>query len=261
MQVKYYFPFGQELKKVKQPDRNPKETFLLGVYASAVHAKWVGEDGKQKVKALAVASEPEIFWTGENADRIISEIEIPSELGNLVPADKNLNGPSGRALDEKYLKPLGITRNETWLCDIIPETRLNENQLSALEKHYTEEIINKFKLQPSTIPIFNKRELGNEQRRMEILKELEESKAERIILLGDHPIKYFLMHFDSGFKVLSDFGKTEETYGKEREINIKGRYYKVLPLCHPRQADEMGNHTKEWYELHNHWVQSRTNQL
>ncbi len=259
--MKYYFPFGQELKKVEQPDKNPKETFILGVYASAVHAKWVGEDGKQKVKALAVASEPEIFWTGENADIIISEIEIPTELGDLVPADKNLNGPSGRALNEKYLNPLGLTRDEVWLCDIISETRLNEKQLSALEKHYTEEIIKKFRLQPATIPIFNKSELGNEQRRMEILKELEESKAERIILLGDYPIKYFLMHFDHKFKGLSDFGKTEETYGKEQEIIINGRYYIVIPLCHPRQADKMSNHKKEWYELHNHWVQSRTNQV
>ena len=39
MQKKYY-PFGEELKQVVQQDRTPKKVFVLGVYASAVHAKW-----------------------------------------------------------------------------------------------------------------------------------------------------------------------------------------------------------------------------
>ncbi len=70
----FYFPFGQKLKKVEQKDRSPKKVFVLGVYASAVHARWVDKNGKQKVSALAVASEPEIFWTGKNAEEIISRI-------------------------------------------------------------------------------------------------------------------------------------------------------------------------------------------
>ena len=64
----FFFPFGQELKKVEQKDKEPKSIFVLGVYASAVHARWVDNNGKQKVSALAVASEPEIFWTGKNAE-------------------------------------------------------------------------------------------------------------------------------------------------------------------------------------------------
>ena len=32
--------------------------------------------GKENVKALAVASEPSIFWTGEDAEEIISTIKI-----------------------------------------------------------------------------------------------------------------------------------------------------------------------------------------
>ena len=48
------FPFGQPLSIVKQEDRTPKEIFVLGVYASAVHARWIGIDGKVKINALAV---------------------------------------------------------------------------------------------------------------------------------------------------------------------------------------------------------------
>ena len=41
--MKYYYPFGEELKQVVQQDRTPKKVFVLGVYASAVHAKWKRE--------------------------------------------------------------------------------------------------------------------------------------------------------------------------------------------------------------------------
>ena len=62
----FFFPFGQKLTKVQQTETTPnKEVFVLGVYASAVHAKWIDNERKIKVQALAVASEPQIFWTGE----------------------------------------------------------------------------------------------------------------------------------------------------------------------------------------------------
>jgi len=62
--MNYSFPFGQPLVPVKQQDRSPKKVFILGVYASAVHAKWRNEIGNVLVQALAVASEPYIFWRG-----------------------------------------------------------------------------------------------------------------------------------------------------------------------------------------------------
>ena len=64
--MNYTFPFGQQLTAVKQDDRSPKKIFVLGVYASAVHARWRGVDGKIKIKAIAVASEPYVFWRGGN---------------------------------------------------------------------------------------------------------------------------------------------------------------------------------------------------
>src|SRR5688500_15578136 len=94
------FPFGQPLQRVEQTDRTPKEVFILGVYASAVHAKWVGPDGNVVVRALAVASEPYIFWRGEGVEDILRRIEVRPEVGTLVPAGPKLNGPSGIALDE-----------------------------------------------------------------------------------------------------------------------------------------------------------------
>lgn len=253
---KYTFPFGQELKKVEQKDRSPKKVFVLGVYASAVHATWVDSDGKQKVAALAVASEPEIFWRGENAMEIISGISIPSELGKLiVPKNPNMNGPSGKSLDEAILKPLGFTRNDAWLCDLLPESRVNEKQKAAIDKHYTKEII-RYCLPDANIPVFDKKELNNESRSLEILGELETSKAETLVLLGDLPIKHLLNRFDRAYKKLLDFVDIGHGYGKSHEIKINNKHYNVVPLCHPRQASKLGVSNAKWYELHKTWKNS-----
>lgn len=255
MAEKFYFPFGQELKKVAQKDRSPKKAFVLGVYASAVHARWVDKNGKQKVSALAVASEPEIFWTGENAEAIIKDIRIPVDLGTLtVPIDIKLNGPSGRALDELYLMPLGLNRNTVWLCDLLPYSRVNKNQQRAINDNYTPEIILKYSLTPATIPLFRRNELNSPVRRDEILQELEQSKAETLILLGDQPIYWFLRFFDRRYSRLSQFGEMLETYGKPHPIRINDKIYKVIPLCHPRQAGKLGTSNSKWGALHNGWI-------
>ena len=116
----YLFPFGQELHPLVQEDKSPKKVFVLGVYASAVHARWK-LDGQIICQALAVASEPRIFWDGniEEAKEIISKIAIPPELGCLEPAGKQLNGPSAKVLEENILAPLGFKRKDAWLCDCL----------------------------------------------------------------------------------------------------------------------------------------------
>jgi len=63
-----HFPSGQPILPVRQADRSPKRVFVLGVYASAVHARWISPEGRTRIAALAVASEPEIFWPGLGAE-------------------------------------------------------------------------------------------------------------------------------------------------------------------------------------------------
>jgi hypothetical protein len=253
----YYFPFGQRLTGVQQTDTTPnKMIFVLGVYASAVHAKWIDKDGDLKVQALAVASEPQIFWRGEGVEKILADIQIPEELGKLVPANKNLNGPSGVALDDLFLKPLGYSRKQAWLCDLLPESRVNENQQKAVKIY--NDIADQFGLPLSTIPEFREDEIKEnaEQRHLEILNELEKSGANTIILLGDLPIKWFLHFFDKRRTKLSQFGNSQETYGQRHDIVINNKTYSVIPLCHPRNAARLGAFSKTWAELHETWVKN-----
>ena len=73
--MKYQYPFGEYARPLVQEDRSPKKIFVLGVYASAVHARWKRENNIICL-ALAVASEPRIFWDGnpDEAREIISGI-------------------------------------------------------------------------------------------------------------------------------------------------------------------------------------------
>lgn len=250
--MEYLFPFGKKLHPLVQEDRSPKKAFVLGVYASAVHARWK-KDGKIVCQALAVASEPCIFWDGniDEAKRIIEEVNMPSELGVLEPAGKQLNGPSAKVLDENILAPLGYTRNDAWLCDCLPETRINSSQAKVIKERY-DPLIEKYGLNSVTIP---KRPTAfcDEKRAEEITGELMASEAELLILLGDIPIAQYLKKAaDVPYSTLGEYVDLYG-YGNATETVINGKKIKVLPLAHPRQIGALGAHSEKWCKAHQNW--------
>jgi hypothetical protein len=246
------FPFGQPVRILAQEDRTPKRIFVLGVYASAVHACWINSDGKSIVTALAVASEPYIFWRGEGTESIIQQIAIPPELGRLVAAARQYNGPSGIALDDLFLKPLGCGRTDAWLCDLVPHSCVNPSQQKAIDRAYLPKI-QPYKLVTPNVPTVPLR-LTDEKRRAAIWDEVCESNAEVLILLGDKPIQWFLAYFDKQRKRLADFGRDSQSYGRLHSVLINGKNIAVLPLAHPRQVARLGQSSVEWYKLHQIWV-------
>jgi len=245
------FPFGQPITPVSQTDRRPKRVFVLGVYASAVHARWVGDDGKTIISALAVASEPEIFWRGEDAQAAVSRIPVPAGAGRLVPAGQSLNGPSGIALDSRFLAPLGTSRSDTWFCDLLPESRCNPSQRAAIAREYDR------RMESQMLPSYDfpavPSVLASEARRIEIEEEIRAAGPEVLITLGDQPLKWFTRHYGAHSR-LGAFGQTPDTYGRLHDISVGGTRMKLLPLVHPRQAGRLGSHSASWSELHDAWV-------
>ena len=254
--MSYFYPFGEAVRPLVQEDRTPKKVFVLGVYASAVHANWKCKEYKG-CPALAVASEPRIFWDGdiEEAKRIISKIKIPKELGTLEPAKSDLNGPSGKVLEEHILKPLGFNRDDAWLCDLLPETRLNPRQAKVIEERYNP-LIEKYGLNKVTIPtqpsIF-----CDKERAEEITVELLKSETELIVLLGDIPIAQYLRRVaDVPYKTLGEY-VTNYGYGTITEVIISGKTFRVLPVTHPRQIGALGAYSKKWHDMHKEWERKR----
>ena len=248
------FPFGKPVQTVKQTDCSPKKVFVLGVYASAVHAKWLTPKGERSVEALAVASEPYIFWRGENAQYYFPEIS--REVGTLVPAGEQFNGPSGRALDDRIIKPLGYTRNDCWLCDLVPHSCVNTRQRDAIRRAYNP-LVEKFGLTAHTAPDVPKK-LTDGKRRDEIYGELVQSKATKLVLLGDMPIKWFVHHYDIRWEKLSDFIHAGKGYGKPVEAKIGDVSLEILPFAHPRQIAQLGVSSAEWFNIHEEWMRCRT---
>ncbi|MHC4619376.1 MAG: hypothetical protein ACYTEQ_16645 [Planctomycetota bacterium] len=248
------FPFGQPVRVLVQQDRAPKRAFVLGVYASAVHARWIGEDGKERVKSLAVASEPEIFWRGDGAQEIVQDIPLPEGLGKLAAAERRFNGPSGIALDELILAPLGLTRADAWLCDLVPHSCTNAQQQRAIERAYLP-LVQEGRLPPVSVPPVPTR-WTDEPRRQAILQEILDSEARVLILLGDVPIRWFLSFHDRRRKRLATFGADPRSYGRLHRLNLPGLEIHVLPLAHPRQAARLGRSSASWYDVHRSWRDS-----
>ena len=83
--------------------------------------------------------------------------------------------------------------------------------------------------------------------------EIEESKAELLILLGDIPIQQFLNKVASvKYNSLQEF-QDIYGYGNPTEANIGCTKLKVLPLAHPRQIGGLGFHSKWWKKVHQGW--------
>lgn len=95
--------------------------------------------------------------------------------------------------------------------------------------------------------------LADGKRRAEIEAELEESGAEILITLGDHPLKWFATYFGAAAK-LHAYGHTASEYGRLHSISMAGRSLQLLPLVHPRQAARLGSHSAGWAGVHQAWV-------
>jgi hypothetical protein len=144
---------------------------------------------------------------------------------------------------------LGYSRNDAWLCDLVPYSCQNAAQTRAIARAYEKAACHLPDVTIPPVPAI----LADQSRRNEILQELAESQATTIILLGDNPIKWFLSHIsDCKKKRLADFGK--DTYGMAIKATIMDKEYSVLPLVHPRQAAGLGQNSKEWQGIHSDWL-------
>ena len=244
------FPFGEEVRILNQKDRSPKKFFVIGSYASAVHASWFDMSGKMISRALAVANEPEILWTGNSfeAMSIINRVNCPPDAGILSDPGKRMNGGVGRLFYLEVLKPLNILRSDVWFTLLIPFIVANKGQRKSLNRY--KRLCADFNLPESSIlPSNIKSSLITEQRIKEILNELEESKAEVIITLGDLPLHHFIRLFDSGKVNLSAFLK----YGAVNKVEINNKIYKLLPLYHPKSGENIGSYTEKLIRIHQEW--------
>lgn len=112
---------------------------------------------------------------------------------------------------------------------MLPETRLNKNQVKLLNEKYSP-LIDKYDLNEVTVtclPTGPTASFCNDKRLAEITDELLRSEADLLVLLGDLPIKQYLKQAaDISFRSLKDY-VDKFGYGNKTEIfigNKKIRY-------------------------------------
>ena len=166
-----------------------------------------------------------------------------------------IGGIPAKVLDEQILAPLGFSRKDAWLCDLLPESRINSGQKKAIERCYNK-YIGQYDLKPVTVPE-RESKFCDARRAAEILEELKESDARLLVLLGDIPIKQFLKRVaDIPYSSLQEYVDLFG-YGNPTDVTIQGKIIKVLPLAHPRQIGALGTHSEKWYQMHQKWEKKR----
>jgi hypothetical protein len=179
------FPFGQP---VTWQHPGAKPVLIIGVYPSTVHARWVDANGRTQIRAVAVANEPEPFWTGQDADTHISAVAatVPGAAGRVVPAPGH-NGPSGQALDASVLGPLGLTRDRIRVADVDNRYMANQAQQEAITRSYNQLVDQGIVPPVSWRPRRAITQIPSD-RSPSLAQELDEAAPEWVITLGDEPL-------------------------------------------------------------------------
>lgn len=244
----FRFAFGKPLLPVKVRSRGRRRVFVIGVYPSALHARWVAPDRKTISRAIAIDNEPEPFWKGEDAAERISQINvsIPRAAGNLIEPGSAFNGPSGIALDRSYLGPMGFMRRDCWITDLQNVYLANAGQIAVINGPYARMM--HVGLPAASLPE-RKGTLASlpEERMQELRSEFEESESELVITLGNEPIK--VLKLGASLR--------QEDYGTRRSVRLFDRQVDHLPLVHPRQSGGLGSHSASWRTVHARWISAQ----
>ncbi len=113
-----------------------------------------------------------------------------------------------------------------------------------------EVLFEKFKLKKHSTKLADKENrIIDDKRRIEIINEINKSKAQYLITLGNEPLINFVIKYNPDIKPLN----LKKEYGCIRNIVIDGYPIKLIALVHPRQAGKLGRYSPEWYDIHSEW--------
>jgi hypothetical protein len=241
------FPFGALLAPTPpvRPASGPA-AFVVGVHAGAVHARWIGPDGRERCRALPVAAEPHAFWRGEDAAAIVRGIAagVPPEMGRLEPAPEPFDGATGRALDTYVLGPLGLGRDRCFVTDVHDAYLMPSAQRAALGRY--DALRAASALPPASLPV-RPRVLSVGAARARALREaFRASGAPLLVTLGDEPARALL-----GARAPR---LSHDRYGEPERLDLDGRRIVLLRLCHPRHPGRLGSLSPDWELTHVRWV-------
>ena len=260
------FPFGDRTtpRPPRRPSTGAARCFVLGVYPSALHVQWRlptwahGDAGKSVVGSLAISDEPEVFWDGADAERLVGEWRArvgfrdgdgPTQWGKVFAAG---NGTSGRPVRDHVLRPLGVDPGSAWFTDIVNTyvVKTGKGQQGEAVELFNK-LAARMELAEARLPkrpvptaLIN---LAATDHRDRLRAELLEASAPIAVTLGEEARSVLAAIADrtSGgpTQVLSVTTTSDSTYGTPGTLSVgtwTGTWYALVPWSCPALADRVG---------------------
>jgi uracil-DNA glycosylase len=216
--------------------------------------RWTPPDGYgPAVAALPVDNEPTPFWDGdpdetqELFDAWHSQWFDPA-WGTVTPAA--LNGPSGRDLAERWLRPLGYAREQAFVTDCLPTARASVGVATRLADRYAP-VVTALGAPPAALgPHPSENDIVNEAAAEQVDRltaQLGAAGPELVVTLGNAAARVLAAlggQPDNGAVLDAD------TYGRERQVVIAGKTLRWQALVHPATP-------RVWADRHLTWAASR----
>ena len=228
---------------------------MLGAYPSALHIAWWSPHRKG-IRALVVDNEPAAFWAAEDERQQIEAWKAAvgfrlGEWGEVETSDE-VNGKTGRWVDEQVLAPLGITRDEACLSYCVDTYHCTDPGVAFAVAERYQPFAREAGL-PEAHLAARPREGAFVERavtlhRERLRKELSVVVPEIVVTLGGAPHRVLraVTEMKGGRKLCPD-----ASYGIEQPLAVGGRKTLWIALSVP-------NPSVEYAEVHARWRQQRS---
>jgi uracil-DNA glycosylase len=260
------FAFGQSVLPRPPSCTGRRSYYVLGAYPSGLHVRWQPPAlpglSLRGVQAMIVDNEPTPFWDGVDAskrfDEWVDKVGWQAGWGEVQPAGRHFNGPSGGWIGDHILAPLGIGPDEVCISDCLDKSRLNAGQSTRIEDTY-KPFAAKMGLPPCSLRLVPAGESGIVAEARDHLarlrSELQKCRPTTVITLGNAALRVMGMLLKSP-KPNPGSALRTNSYGEAVTATFAGETLTWLPVVHPRS----GTKSPKWRDTHAHWEAAQSGQ-
>jgi hypothetical protein len=224
--------------------------FILGAYPSALHIAWRPPTGKP-IKAMAIDNEPVAFWSGAGEEKYIAAwkktVGFRDGEWGAVAGVGQLNGSSGKWVEENVLAPVGAGRDDACITDVLNTYFSSTGGAGRVADTYAPFAARvglpaaRLANHPSENIIV---EQAVQRHRDRLLRELGDVAPDIVVTLGNAALR--VLRAITGASDAPTKLRADSNYGAEIALSVEGQNMTWLPLAHPAAP-------KAYQEAHLRW--------